>query len=412
MERYIEYLTSYLINKEAFQPVSDEWKRGEHLDAGVILGRRHWGNWNLVRILPADSLEEKDIEQFVGGEETKLHNLQHETRSSGVVGIIILVYSRGVTQSRREWLLSLQKKAFWQNNYTLTWIVDLLDGKVWKHQGRPWRTFLSPELLAGIISGHDEFFSYEDTRGAEKSQGVEDSGGNENSGGHSRNPQALVTTAILVVNILVWLLMEVIGGSRGGSESTDVLVEFGAKYTSKIIEGEYWRLFTSMFLHIGIAHLVFNSFALYQLGTGVEYLYGSKKFSLIYVLAGLWGSVASFLFSPNISAGASGAIFGLFGALLYFGRREPKIFARGLGSGILVALVVNLVFGLLNPRIDNYAHVGGLLGGYLTSSAIGLKGENPWKFFRTVQLLIILLLLVGLFVYGLLKVGGGLSANI
>ncbi|MFZ3173197.1 MAG: rhomboid family intramembrane serine protease [Carboxydocellales bacterium] len=217
-----------------------------------------------------------------------------------------------------------------------------------------------------------------------------------------------VTIGILIINSLVWLLMTVMGGST----NQEVLVKFGAKFSPLIIKGEYWRLFTCMFIHIGLTHLLFNSFALYQLGTGAEHLYGSKKFTLIYVVAGLWGSVASFLFSPHISAGASGAIFGLFGAFLYFGRREPQIFSKGFGNGIIAALLINLVFGFVSPGIDNYAHVGGLLGGYLISSAVGLKHEGPWQISRLIQISLILLLLVSLFMYGLQTLGGNPSASI
>ncbi|MDA8210367.1 MAG: rhomboid family intramembrane serine protease [Clostridia bacterium] len=404
MDRYIGLLTRHLIDNEAFQPVSAEWYGNEHLGAGVMLGRQHWGNWHFVRILPADQLDERDVEQTVAGDEERFHNLQHQTRSSGVMGIIVLVFAQGVSPERREKLLSFQQKAFWQNNYTLVWVADLLAGRVWKHQGRPWRTFLSAELLAGYLNEPNGFKGglTAGQRGNAQSYGE----GGEEIFTVKKQRKPVVTRAILVVNALVWLLMTVMGGST----NPEVLVFFGAKYPPLIIEGQYWRLFTSMFLHIGVAHLLFNSYALYQLGTGAEYLYGSKKFALIYLVAGLWGSVASFLFSPNISAGASGAIFGLFGAFLYFGRREPQIFARGLGNGILAALLVNLAFGFVNPGIDNYAHVGGLFGGYLTSAAIGLKGESPWRMSRLLRLLFTLVLLVGLFMYGLQAVGGGQNA--
>lgn len=394
MNQHIGLLARYLTDNEAFQPVSAEWYDGNHPGAGVMLARRHWGNWHFVHILPADELDESDVGQIAAGDEERFRNIQHQTRSSGVVGIVMLVFARGVSPEHRERLLSFQKKDFWQNNHTLVWVVDLLAGKVWKHQGRPWRTFLSPEVLAGYLKGLNDYaWPYT----------APQSDGNSEIFTVQQHNKPKITMAILTANALVWLLMTVMGGST----NPDVLVYFGAKYPPLIIEGQYWRLFTSMFLHIGVAHLLFNSYALYQLGTGAEYLYGSKKFALIYVLAGLWGSVASFLFSPNISAGASGAIFGLFGAFLYFGRREPQIFARGLGNGILAALLVNLAFGFVTPGIDNYAHVGGLLGGYLASSAIGLKGESPWRLSRLLRLLFTLVLLAGLFLYGLQAAGGG-----
>ena len=110
--------------------------------------------------------------------------------------------------------------------------------------------------------------------------------------------------------------MEMFGSSR----NPYLLILFGAKYNPLILEGEWWRLITPMFLHIGLIHLVMNSFALYYLGTAVERIYGRYRFLFIYLFAGFAGTLASFLFSPDsISAGASGGIFGLFGALLFFG---------------------------------------------------------------------------------------------
>ena len=118
--------------------------------------------------------------------------------------------------------------------------------------------------------------------------------------------------------------MFVVETALGGSTQTDVLVRLGAKVTPLVAAGEYWRLFTSMFLHIGVAHLFFNGYALLVVGTELERLLGWGRFLAIYLLSGLLGSLASYAFSANLSAGASGAIFGLIGALgaFFFLHRE------------------------------------------------------------------------------------------
>ena len=100
------------------------------------------------------------------------------------------------------------------------------------------------------------------------------------------------------------------------------LIEVGAKYTPLLLDGEWWRLVTTMFIHIGFLHLMMNSLALYFLGTLVERMYGSLRFFGIYVVAGITGSIVSIWTNLSIGAGASGAIFGLFGALLYFGLND------------------------------------------------------------------------------------------
>ena len=174
--------------------------------------------------------------------------------------------------------------------------------------------------------------------------------------------QPRATYVILGLLILVFLAMT----AAGGSENIRVLILFGAKVNSLIAAGQVWRLFTSTFLHIGLVHLVFNGYALYIFGIQVERLYGSARFLAIYLLAGLYGSLFSFAFGSELSAGASGAIFGLLGALLAFFRRHRETFGMWGRQQLLNLLVVaglNLVLGFTVPNIDILAHLGGLVSG-------------------------------------------------
>ena len=200
-----------------------------------------------------------------------------------------------------------------------------------------------------------------------------------------------LTYALLGVNFFLWLLMR----AAGGSTDSDVLLDFGAMFGPLIADGEYWRLFTAMFLHVGFAHLALNGFGLFIFGRIVERAFGHPRFITIYLLAGLAGSVASYLLnSITIAAGASGAIFGILGALGAFFLAQRKILGA-LGRqnfyGILLLAGINLVFGLTIPRIDNWAHMGGFAAGFalgmvlaprykvLTSEfqlPIGLKDTN------------------------------------
>ena len=159
------------------------------------------------------------------------------------------------------------------------------------------------------------------------------------------------------------------------SAATDqrVLIEFGAKVNSLIQAGEVWRLLASTFIHIGIIHLVFNLYALWALGPLTEESFGHRQFLMIYILSGLGGSIASFLFSTALSAGASGSIFGLLGALLFYSYKRPSLWKSGLGMNLVIIIIVNFGFGLSQPGIDNFAHLGGLLTGTLTSILVGKK---------------------------------------
>lgn len=171
---------------------------------------------------------------------------------------------------------------------------------------------------------------------------------------------------LIYINVIIFLLIEI----NGGSTNIDNLIQFGAKYNPAIIDGEWWRIMTSMFLHIGIFHLIMNMIALYYLGTVVERIFGSLRFVYIYFLAGIAGGMTSFTFNISISAGASGAIFGLFGALLFFGTMYRDLFKQTMGKNLILILLINLVFGFMIPQIDMGAHVGGLIGGYIASAIV------------------------------------------
>lgn len=183
-----------------------------------------------------------------------------------------------------------------------------------------------------------------------------------------------VTYVLLGLNILAYLLMSLFGFLYGWDQG-EQLILFGAKVNILIAYGQYWRLLTAMFLHIGILHLFFNSYALYIYGPIVESLFGKMKFIVVYLISGLTGSLLSYIFSSSISAGASGAIFGLMGSLLYFGRRNKDIFRRIFGPRLLIIIGFNLFYGFVNPGIDNWGHIGGLIGGYLVGNAVGLYKE-------------------------------------
>ncbi|MBT2643793.1 rhomboid family intramembrane serine protease [Bacillus sp. ISL-41] len=182
------------------------------------------------------------------------------------------------------------------------------------------------------------------------------------------------TYLFIAVQVLMFLVLE----AAGGSTDTSTLIKFGAKFNPLILEGEWWRFFTPIIIHIGFLHLFMNTLALYYLGMMVERLYGNMRFLFIYIISGFSGVLASFIFSPNLSAGASGAIFGCFGALLYFGVAKPRLFWRTLGLNILVVLGINLAFGFTIPGIDNAGHIGGLVGGFATAGIFHLpKKKRP-----------------------------------
>jgi rhomboid protease GluP len=173
--------------------------------------------------------------------------------------------------------------------------------------------------------------------------------------------------ALLAANVIMYILTSLLASRYGFGGALDIL---GWKENSKIDAGQYWRLLTPMVLHGGLTHLLFNSWALYSLGTEAERVFGTVRFAAVYLLAGLAGSIASYMFNPAApSVGASGAIFGLFGALAAFSYTSRSLIgweASRMQLGQMATLVmINLAFGFSIPNIDNSAHIGGLIVGGL-----------------------------------------------
>ena len=184
--------------------------------------------------------------------------------------------------------------------------------------------------------------------------------------------QPIVTYIIMAICIILFILMEL----SGGSTNSQTLLKYGANLDVLVKNGEYYRLFTCIFLHIGIMHLLCNMYSLYIIGREVENLFGKIK----YILSGIFGSIMSLAFTHNtISAGASGAIFGLLGALLYFGMHYRTYLGEAIKRSIIPIIVVNLIIGFFAEGIDLAAHIGGLVGGVLVAMMVGVPDKSKTK---------------------------------
>ena len=187
-----------------------------------------------------------------------------------------------------------------------------------------------------------------------------------------KNP--VITYSLIGICIAIFVMMYIFGN---GSEDSVTLLEFGANYDFLTKNGQYFRLFTCMFLHIGLAHLICNMYSLYVIGREVENVFGKVKYLLIYIISGVCGSTLSLAFNHNtISAGASGAIFGLLGALLYFGYYYRTYLGSAIKSAVIPVILANLVIGFLSTSIDNAAHIGGLIGGVLSAMMVGIPSKS------------------------------------
>lgn len=189
---------------------------------------------------------------------------------------------------------------------------------------------------------------------------------------HKKNKIPIITATIIIINVIIWLLLEFESSSFNGA----TLIKYGALYTPLIQDGhEYWRLITSMFIHIGATHLLFNCFSLYIFGARLEKYLSSWQFIIIYLLSGLLGSIFSlvtniYIGNLTISAGASGGIYGLIGSILVCSRLTGKSI-DGLNTySMLIFFIIGIVFGVVSPNIDSAAHIGGFIGGLLITQIL------------------------------------------
>lgn len=191
-------------------------------------------------------------------------------------------------------------------------------------------------------------------------------------------PKKPTTTFVLIaINVIVFILMQV-------PRLYNIFIAYGANNPSLIkFQGfiGLYRLITSAFMHSDIFHLTINMYSLYLVGEKVETYYGKKKFLLIYIISAIVGSAFSnvFLSLKGISIGASGAIFGIFGALAYFSYNYRSTIGNFFRSSIIPTIIINLILGFTIPNIDIYGHLGGLFAGVLISMSLGCPGKRKNK---------------------------------
>jgi rhomboid protease GluP len=204
-----------------------------------------------------------------------------------------------------------------------------------------------------------------------------------------------VVMTILAINVIVFI------GQQLFPEVSEKLI----MDPFLISNGEYWRLITPIFIHLGVLHIFMNSYILYSLGPNVEEAFGSVRFALMYLATGFLATAASFALPPETrSLGASGAVFGMAGVLfVYLYRRRMSAFVAQYLRSVMVFIGLNLVFGFVFPGIDNVAHIGGLIGGVILGT--GFDREDQLKSVTGVISLLVVAA-AGAFLV-VLKIGGG-----
>lgn len=305
--------------------------------------------------------------------------------------VLVFPFTGGVSDELSEAIKALRIEDPQQRWGLITWTADLAVELVDRHTGFPPVDHEVAQVLTEVPRGAAEE-AWRSATGPRL--------------GARRNPLGNLgyvpaTRLILATTVAAYLAVILIGGGGLGNLLTggptgQSLAVWGANHGRLVIDyGQHWRLFTYMLLHGGLMHLGFNMWALWQVGRYVELVYGSARMVFIYVVAGVAGGIASTVFRSGavLSVGASGAILGLMGALVYFAMALPG--RRVDWQGLLAPVGINLAFGFLVGGIDNYAHIGGFIGGLLAAFLAGIPGQRkPWRLAAMAGVTVAMLLLL------------------
>jgi len=189
-----------------------------------------------------------------------------------------------------------------------------------------------------------------------------------------------VTSVIIAVNIILLVLMEI----DGSSENVRTLLKFGAMFKAEGFVTDWWRFVTAIGLHIGWMHLLFNSFALYVFAPPLEWMLGKWRYGLLYVMSGVTGNLFSYWFQSDqyIGAGASGAIYGVYAAYIFLALFRKDIMNYSSRKTIQTIVIIGVIYSIIVPRVDLWAHLGGFAGGFVIMALIVFSIVKRYKRYR------------------------------
>ncbi|OPX42014.1 rhomboid protease GluP [Ruminiclostridium hungatei] len=364
--KFITALAGYLIEKEYFNLILPESEKLDFSNGTASLIKDFHGTTVLVEIIDGDMLDSRGLELSMEHGARVIKNMN----GSNATLFKLFLFENQPDEQKLDIIKSSQIDLPADKRFLKALSIDISGGTISKH-------YSVPAFDAKIVRNVRRFFAKKLDRSGATAEDIEKliELRKKDFDIQLKASKPFLTYALIAANILVWLVIRIIS-FYNGEEYGNLLEPFGAKINALILEGQFWRFLTPVFLHADEIHLALNSYSLFIIGTQVEKLYGRRRFMLIYVVSGILGNIASFAFSINASVGASGAIFGLFGAMLYFVIKRPSLLKSGFGANLITAVVVNLAYGILNKQIDNNAHMGGFIGGILVTGAVYPAGNE------------------------------------
>ncbi len=388
-EGFIRSLVGDFITRKDFMPLRDEAGSIVTGDVVSILTKQAFGSLVILELIDADRLSAENISAILGGNAERLDAIN----AAQSYVFEVFVFNGRPEEEKLKVIEDGQLHRTMQKKYIKCFSVSLEDKAVVKYFNAPVSDFGISATVKARLEGKAGTSEYQ----GRLEDIVQKREEERRITYRARTP--FLTYALIAVNIAVYGLLYLYSMQSGQSYG-QLLSIFGAKINSNIVNGEYWRLITPIFLHANLVHLLINCYSLYAVGVTVEKVFGHGRFAAIYFFAGILGNICSFMFSPNSAVGASGAIFGLLGALLYFGLERPALFKAYFGYGVITTIIINLFYGFSNSGIDNYAHMGGLLGGFLASGAVKASGAGKWYLSRLLYVPLALAVAAGGLFYG------------
>ena len=363
----------------------------------VILVRRKWNTLQFIRLQPADGIGLQDIERMMMGEVEHMREVRRGSGVQNAYSLTLFIFSQWRSDENMRAIAQAAKQGGMISSHGAAGLaVDLARGVVGPLPENSAVKDVSFDAVRELVERYPQD-EYPDalltrTRTQWEAMLADLSVRRQERFEKALNPdkKATATLAILAITTLIWIAAQ--------QFPNQVVIPF-MLIPEAVRAGEWWRLITAVFMHYEFTHVAFNMMSLYVFGRYVERIFGMGRFLLIYFLSGLSGSLMAFALHPNPSLGASGAIFGLFGALLAFGRYDRKTFAMTIGASIYGLLAVNIIFGFIMPRVGYWAHIGGLIGGFLLTMAIGVpkhERKQPLLYGAGYVVFSVLMLLLGM----------------
>ena len=385
---FLNALYLRLIDSKGYYPARDQNGNIQQTEDFKVVQKRGMGADLVIDIINGDSVSAEKIAAVL---QSRQDIFAVQPPSTSISFLNIFVFDSAPDPLKLEAIISNQYN-IQDKKYVACFTVNLSENQVTRHFEVPYATDGLEKTINDIFnmdfSGYNQMDIDSLMEQKTKEYAID-----------LKVKVPFLTYGFIVANIVVWALLYFLVQVKGANYN-NLLFSFGAKDNYRILSGEYWRLISPIFLHADITHLALNCYSLYAVGVTVERIYGHAKFFFIYLLAGIIGNIASFMLSTNWAVGASGAIFGMLGAILYFGLERPAAFKRHFGKSIIITLVINIGYGLSNARIDNFAHFGGLIGGFLSAGIVKAHNIKVKFFNRAIAFLLTLAVVVGGLYYG------------